>query len=306
MRSAVVAVMSIAGVAFAGPVNKVKLSVGHAVFAGCEIDAETIETVVRRSSSRLLACYQKIATKQQLPDGDIDIHFTIEADGKTSDVEVQGIAANVEACIATTFDKLKFSVAKEREPTGVQLTLTYDAGQAGQAPFVYGQITGIDDLSWRDEPAAASGIVGNASSDPPTSWRAGMKLGQPAVKGDLDQAIVRRCIKRRTQSLVYCYEKELLARPGLAGTITAQFEIDAEGNVAKSSATGFDSDLSSCVAAVIRAGKFPKHRSGAVEVSYPLTFWFNEEDAKQPRPAKPATKPKPPANNASAPLRQQL
>src|SRR5664279_2883307 len=66
---------------------------------------------------------------------------------------------------------------------------------------------------------SSGGMRGRSASAPTVS------IGQPNAKGDLDPAIIRRYIKRNIQKLEYCYEKQLLAKPGLAGTVQAQFFI---------------------------------------------------------------------------------
>src|SRR6185503_5387964 len=57
------------------------------------------------------------------------------------------------------------------------------------------------------------------------------RLGVPTITGDLDKAIVRRYIKRNIAKITYCYEKQLLAKPGLAGTVSTQFFISPNGKV---------------------------------------------------------------------------
>ncbi len=101
-----------------------------------------------------------------------------------------------------------------------------------------------------------------------------VRIGQPAVTGDLDKAIIRRYLKRNIQKLTYCYEKELLATPGIQGTVTATFTIALDtGKVTSSNATGVDPNVASCVASVIAAIEFPRPKGTAdVDVSYPLTF----------------------------------
>src|SRR5690606_40815527 len=76
-------------------------------------------------------------------------------------------------------------------------------------------------------------------------------IGQPTGSGDLDKAIVRRYIKRNVDKIAYCYEKELLARPGIAGTITVSFFIAPSGSVTSSVGTGFDATVANCVAGVV-------------------------------------------------------
>jgi len=100
-----------------------------------------------------------------------------------------------------------------------------------------------------------------------------VSIGQPNAQGDLDKAIIRRYIKRNIQKIQYCYEKELLAKPGLGGTVSTQFFITPNGNVASSSGSGVDGNVASCVAGVIKDIEFPKPKGGGgVQVNYPFTF----------------------------------
>jgi hypothetical protein len=100
-----------------------------------------------------------------------------------------------------------------------------------------------------------------------------VSIGQPNAQGDLDKAIIRRYIKRNIQKITYCYEKQLLAKPGLAGTVQTQFFISPNGNVTASSGSGVDSEVANCVADVIHQIEFPKPKGGGgVQVNYPFTF----------------------------------
>ncbi len=111
------------------------------------------------------------------------------------------------------------------------------------------------------------GMRGRSAAVPTVS------IGQPNAQGDLDKAIIRRYIKRNIQKIQYCYEKELLAKPGLAGTVSTQFFITPSGTVASSTGSGVDPNVSSCVAGVIKAIEFPKPKGGGgVQVNYPFTF----------------------------------
>jgi hypothetical protein len=98
-------------------------------------------------------------------------------------------------------------------------------------------------------------------------------VGQPNANGDLDKAIIRRYVKRDLNKIQYCYEKMLLAKPGLKGTVTVQFFIAPTGKVESAKATGVDDAVSSCVAEAIKAIEFPKPKGGGgVQVNYPFTF----------------------------------
>ncbi len=120
-------------------------------------------------------------------------------------------------------------------------------------------------------------ITASQTYDRPRAARASsvptISLGQPSAAGDLDKAIIRRYIKRNIAKLTYCYEKELLAKPTLEGTVQTQFFIDPRGQVAAASATGVDPDVAACVAAVLKGIEFPKPSGGGgVQVNYPFTF----------------------------------
>jgi hypothetical protein len=111
------------------------------------------------------------------------------------------------------------------------------------------------------------GMRGRTSAVPTVS------IGQPSAEGDLDKAIIRRYIKRNIQKIQYCYEKQLLAKPTLAGTVSAQFFITPNGTVAQSAGNGLDPEVASCVAEVIKNIEFPKPKGGGgVQVNYPFTF----------------------------------
>ncbi len=99
-----------------------------------------------------------------------------------------------------------------------------------------------------------------------------VSLGQPTVNGELDKAIIRRYVKRNSQKLSYCYEKELLQKPAVAGTINVSFGITADGKVTTTTGTGVSAEVAMCVRSVISSIEFPKPRSGSVQVTFPLTF----------------------------------
>jgi hypothetical protein len=98
-------------------------------------------------------------------------------------------------------------------------------------------------------------------------------LGQPTTAGDLDKAIIRRYIKQNLSKIQYCYEKQLLAKSGLDGTVMVNFFITNMGTVKASVGSGMDAEVANCVAYVIAAIEFPKPRGGGgVQVNYPFTF----------------------------------
>lgn len=99
------------------------------------------------------------------------------------------------------------------------------------------------------------------------------RVGPPDIIGDLGPAIIRRYIRRNLAKISYCYEKQLLAKPGIGGTVGIVFLITPSGAVKSAAGTGFDGDVASCVAGVIQDISFPApNNGGAVQVNYPFTF----------------------------------
>lgn len=120
---------------------------------------------------------------------------------------------------------------------------------------------------------SASGIGHGGGSRSKPACRPSTSIGQPTARGELDRAIIRRYIQRNIAKLQYCYEKELLVKTSLAGTVTAQFAIGHDGSVTSARADGVDASVASCVAGAIKGIQFPAPKGGgAVQVSYPFTF----------------------------------
>jgi hypothetical protein len=111
-------------------------------------------------------------------------------------------------------------------------------------------------------------------------------LGEAALTGSLDAAIIRRYIRRHLEQIRACFARQLVASPELAGTTTVAFVVAGDGKVTSSSANGLGvPELEACVAAIIKTIEFPKTPDGgAVEVRYPFNF-------QPPSHTKPTSKP---------------
>jgi hypothetical protein len=101
-----------------------------------------------------------------------------------------------------------------------------------------------------------------------------VRIGNATATGDLDKNIIRRYIRRKLPQITHCYEKQLLVKPNIRGTIVTEFQISPQGAVLSVKATGMgDSDVENCVADAIRTIAFPKPKGGGlVNVRYPFTF----------------------------------
>jgi hypothetical protein len=101
-----------------------------------------------------------------------------------------------------------------------------------------------------------------------------IRIGNASATGDLDKNIIRRYIRRKLPRIRYCYEKELLVKPSLSGTVVTQFQISPQGVVQGATAGGMgDKGVEDCVADAIRSIQFPKPKGGGfVNVRYPFIF----------------------------------
>ncbi|MEO8699872.1 MAG: AgmX/PglI C-terminal domain-containing protein [Kofleriaceae bacterium] len=93
------------------------------------------------------------------------------------------------------------------------------------------------------------------------------------VSGGLDRSIIKRYVHRALPKIQYCYDKELLATPALAGTVATSFVVGRDGTVTMAGATGTSESLAACVTGVIRSIEFPRSPVDAItHVAYPFTF----------------------------------
>lgn len=120
----------------------------------------------------------------------------------------------------------------------------------------------------------------DADSPPPPRaapvWEAGTIPGTPIIVGDLTRADIEAVVKRNINQLRYCYQRELVKSPSLAGRITVKFVITKDGSVSSATtkaSTLHSTRVESCLNARFMRFTFPEPKSGGlVIVSYPFTF----------------------------------
>jgi Ca-activated chloride channel family protein len=105
-----------------------------------------------------------------------------------------------------------------------------------------------------------------------------VRIGTTTVRGDLDKLIIRRYIRKHLNAVKYCYEKQLLKDPQLAGTVTVSFTLGGTGRPLAVTASGMGNEtVESCVAEVIRKVQFPQtDGDGVSEITYPFVFKRSE------------------------------
>ena len=97
-----------------------------------------------------------------------------------------------------------------------------------------------------------------------------VKLGPPTITGAIDQDAVLAALVENQPKLQYCYERQLLANPALAGSVDATLAIRTDGTAPDAAATGVDPQLSACMAEVLQHVDFPTPRGGIATLSIEL------------------------------------
>jgi len=304
-KLALVAIVAATGVASAAPKvkpapkSKLTISIGEPTVAGA-LEPGVVAKALERKKAPLVACFKKHHAR--LPDGagSATVLFTVGGNGAVTSATTDMLIVPLDACVNTTLTKLAVGKPTDGATVEVMFDVRYDPGDdavfGGPLGTANGEGTGLGTIGTGRfgigggmgvGPGKGHGIGGlnRRSSAVPT-----ITIGRPTVKGDLDAAILRRYLRRNIMKLQYCYEKELLATPGIQGTVTVAFTIGSDGRVSASSADGLrNTSVQSCMANVIKAIEFPKPKSSEVVVSYPITVYPGAKPAAtKPSPAEKA------------------
>lgn len=109
-----------------------------------------------------------------------------------------------------------------------------------------------------------------------TRPRPDVATGNATQQGALDKDVIRRVIRRSLSRIRYCYERELLKDPNLAGRVSVRFVIRPDGTVTGVSDGGSSlpsEEAKACVRRAISALVFPRPKGGGVvTVTYPFIF----------------------------------
>jgi len=92
--------------------------------------------------------------------------------------------------------------------------------------------------------------------------RPGWLPRRPTSEGDLDKAIIKRYIKRNVDKIAYCYEKQLLASPGLGGAMSVPVPDRSERHVQASNGSGFNGEVAAA-SRFIKSINFPAPKNAA-------------------------------------------
>jgi hypothetical protein len=91
-----------------------------------------------------------------------------------------------------------------------------------------------------------------------------------------DKAVLQRVIRRNQRQVRYCYEKQLMKNPALAGKLHAAFEIQMDGSVSKVEIEASEplKPVGECIARRIKRWQFPTATT-VTKVRYPFIFKSN-------------------------------
>jgi hypothetical protein len=104
----------------------------------------------------------------------------------------------------------------------------------------------------------------------------GLLHKESQVTGGLDREVIAKFIQSQKGKILYCYERQLSANPGLFGKVSVKFQIAPGGEVETSNITENtlgNNNVESCLLGLIAQWRFPKPEGGVrVLVSYPFVF----------------------------------
>jgi hypothetical protein len=95
------------------------------------------------------------------------------------------------------------------------------------------------------------------------------------VRGHLSREAIAAVVRKHLRQIQYCYEKNLMLNPKLAGKLIMEWTITTSGSVSvvkTKSNTMQTPAVAMCVSAKIKGWKFPRPKGGIVVVSYPFIF----------------------------------
>ena len=119
----------------------------------------------------------------------------------------------------------------------------------------------------RDSFALTAGRNAGTGGSRPVRLPAGavprVTIETPSVAGDLDVGTVKSILRRHVAKFQYCFEKQLLVKPMLAGgVIETGFAVQSTGLVASPRADGIDPEVAKCAAKALESVAFPAPLDG--------------------------------------------
>lgn len=121
----------------------------------------------------------------------------------------------------------------------------------------------VELVKQRNRQLAAAGVVRTDSAD--VRINTNVALASLTVMGAMSRELVRRVFVRHAVQIGYCYEKERVRAPGIAGRVATQFTVSSTGLVQSAKVTGStiaNASVERCIKTKIRTWQFPKSNGG--------------------------------------------
>lgn len=245
------------------------------------LDVQATQRVMNMALANFEMCANNVAAKApNLQKIALKLTFRIGPKGNTSAVSAKAPGKLRVKCMADLVRKLQFEQSKKTTKVSATISIrrpgqTFGAGGLGlRGTGKGGGGTGHGTIGLGSGSGIGSGYgrgSGTAFGARPQSPQ--VRVGNAVATGDLDKNIIRRYIRRKLPRIRFCYEKVLIKKPSISGTVIVSFVISPQGTVSKAEAKGVDTAVSDCVAKTIRTTQFPKPANGgSVTVRYPFTF----------------------------------
>ncbi|MCB0272981.1 MAG: AgmX/PglI C-terminal domain-containing protein [Bdellovibrionales bacterium] len=196
-------------------------------------------------------------TKQQSKDGGFD---------DLVDGSVQDVAQNLQRTGAGRFglpDETKVKAGKGLAGDG--------SGGGGETASIGRGLA----TKGRGGGAKGDGLADFGTGDNRRSVVAKIDQDEVSVIGTLTQAQINDIIMKYWGQIQYCYEREIIREPTLAGKIWVRFTIGTTGRVTQASiekTTMNSPPVENCVTAAFRRIPFPSPGGSIVEAVYPINF----------------------------------
>lgn len=177
------------------------------------------------------------------------------------------------------------NIAAVRAPSGTSSSFQV-SGAIGKVPgdevtLSRGGKAGGEGRETRAASAVLAGkSVGQVAGGGGTGRVRGTVSRQPARSvgtsgGSLDRGAILKVINEHLSQVQSCYERELIANPGLQGKIEFDWVIGTEGSVTSTrvnSSSLASQAVANCIGSAIKTWRFPKPTGGSVSVRYPFVF----------------------------------
>lgn len=193
--------------------------------------------------------------------------------GATGMVDRSGTAARLRRIVDATAPRRPLPVRARAALTGLALAATVTLACTSSEP------------TRTPTPAPAPAPKATATAAPVAPTVGTLSVGTPFVadfytappgfQGALDLAAVSAEVQRHVGDLEQCYRRRLAVDPALAGKVVIHWTITETGEVPDQCITEdtvHDKAISDCVNKLVRAGRYPPPRGGAVDVSFPFVF----------------------------------